>query len=65
MAAEVTYLGIELVDTTHGLFDPTFLDGLANLHPLLDHRLVDICRLTRLARKRDGRIGEAFDEEVV
>jgi hypothetical protein len=60
-----THLGIELVDSTDGLFDTTVFDRLADLHALLDHRMVDVVRETSLAGELDRSVGEPLDQEVI
>jgi hypothetical protein len=60
-----THLGIELVDSTNGLFNTTVFDRLADLHALLDHRMVDVVRETSLARELDRGVREPLNQEVV
>lgn len=60
-----THLGIELVDSTDGLFDTTVFDRLADLHALLDHRMVNVVRETSLAGELDRGVRESLDQEVI
>lgn len=60
-----THLGVKLVDAANSLLHSAILDSLADLHPLLDHVLVDGRRDTSLAGKLYCRVREALDDKVV
>lgn len=60
-----THLRIEFIHTTNCLFDTSIFDSLPDLHPFLDHVLVDCGRDAGLPGEFNSCIRETLDDQVV
>lgn len=65
MERNKTHLWIQFVDAPNCLFHSAILDCLADLHPLVDHVLINSRRDARFTSKFHRGIGKALDDEVV
>lgn len=65
MGDTTAHLWVQFIDSANRLFDASIFNGLSNLHPLLNHGLVDRLRNASFACERDGGARKALDHEVV